>query len=116
MEDKDKTVFDALTSWISELQESKKKKTINKQEVIDKINSVFNDKQTVEVNILVDAPTKFEGLSKDQVSVFLKIFDGYKADLDRKSGGSATVIKTTPHPEGFEEITPIPNLRPTPPI
>jgi hypothetical protein len=117
MAEREKTVFEVLTNWASELQEAKKKKTINKQEVIDKINSVFQDKQTVDVNILIDAPTKFEGLTKDQVSVFLKIFDGYKADLEsRTMTGKATIIKTTPHPEGFEEIKSKPRITPTPPL
>lgn len=104
MAEKEKSVYEILTDWVTDLKKSKKK-NITKQEIIDKIDSAFQNKQTVEVNILIEAPTKFEGLNKDQVSVFLKIFDGYKADLESKSSmGKATILKGTPPLDTFEEV------------
>jgi hypothetical protein len=117
MSDKEKSVYEVLVPWATSVRDTKKK-TLSKKEVVDLIDKAFKDKQTVEVNIEQSGPVKFEGLTKEQISVFLKIFDGYKADLESKTTliGKAVAIKTTPPTDDFQEVKPDNKPRPTPTI
>jgi len=116
MTEKEKSVYDVLIPWATSIRDSKKK-NLSKTEVVDIIDTAFKNKQTVEVNVEQRGPVKFEGLTQEQVEVFLKIFDGYKADLDSKSMvGKATIIKNTPPLEEFEEVKSKNKPKSTPPV
>lgn len=116
-----KTVFESVMEFLSEVK-SHKKKSIDKQRVLQFLEDLYSDKQTVQVNIGA-RPIKFEGLNEEQTEWFLKIFDGYKENFDR----SSKLGKVERHEDfivnnnGFEDITSasatqVINMIPTPPI
>lgn len=92
------SVFEQVINYIETLKNLKKKK-IDVAEVLAFLESLYYDKQTINVNIDSN-PVQFEGLHKEQVDCFLKIFDGYKKSLE-----SNNVFGKVVRNDDFEEVT-----------
>jgi HD-GYP domain-containing protein (c-di-GMP phosphodiesterase class II) len=122
--EKKKSVFEEITAYVEKLRENKKK-TVVKEDVINFLDSIYQDKQTIDVNMDV-TPVKFEGLNDQQVECFLKIFEGFRSYVQTSEGSVARhpdVQDGVVNNNGFESVTyasaeKVVNLSPfsTPPV
>lgn len=115
-----KSVFDEIMDFVSEVK-SHKKKTLDKQRILEFFEDLYKNKQTVQTNIGTKA-VKFEGLNDEQVECFLKIFDGYKEHFEKNSN-FGKIVRHEDHivnNNGFEDVTTASAekviMMPTPPV